>query len=164
MALRPRIRRVGPGEFTLRIPAADRRILRQLPGQLRSVLRSDHPGLRRFFPSAYPDDPDKSAEYDAMVREELLAGKEQSLEIFERTIEADRLDAEGLGAWLGALNDLRLFLGTSLDVTEETYEEPLPPDDPNAQAYAIYAYLSWLEEQVVEALAGDLPEPEDPQT
>jgi hypothetical protein len=160
MAARPRVRRIGPGQYELRIPRAHREILRSLPGQLRSVLDSDHPGLRRFFPPAYPDDPVRAAEYDAMVREELLAEKQKSLEIVEKTIDVDRLDAELMGAWLSALNDLRLFLGTSLDVTEETYEEPIPNDDPNAQALAIFAYLGWLEELVVEAMAGDLPEVE----
>jgi hypothetical protein len=157
---RPRIRRVAPGQFELRIPRAHREILRSLPGQLRTVLSSDHPGLRRFFPPAYPDDPVRTAEYDAMVRAELLAEKEKSLEIMEKTIDADRVDAELLGAWLSALNDLRLFLGTSLDVTEDTYEQPIRDDDPNARALAIFAYLGWLEELVVDAMAGDLPEME----
>src|SRR5918999_4099580 len=156
MPQQPRIRRIAPGQYELRIPKAHREVLRSLPAQLRSVLDSDHPGLRRFFPPAYPDDPVRTAEYDAMVRAELLAEKQKSLEIMEKTIDADRLDAELLGAWLSALNDLRLFLGTSLDVTEETYEQPIRQDDPNAQALTIFAYLGWLEELVVEAMAGDL--------
>jgi hypothetical protein len=164
MAARPRVRRIGPGQYELRIPRAHREILRSLPGQLRSILNSDHPGLRRFFPPAYPDDPVRAAEYDAMVREELLAGKQKSLEIMEKTIDVDRLDAELMGAWLSALNDLRLFLGTILDVTEETYEEPIPNDAPNARTLAIFAYLSWLEELVVDAMAGDLPEVEATET
>ena len=160
MAARPRIRRIAPGQYELRIPRAHREILRSLPGQLRSVIKSDHPGLRRLFPPAYPDDPVRAAEYDEMVRADLLAEKEKSLEIMEKTIDADRLDAELMGAWLSALNDLRLFLGTTLDVTEETYEQPIRQDDPNAQPLAIFAYLGWLEELVVEAMAGDLPEVE----
>jgi uncharacterized protein DUF2017 len=162
MGAQPRIRRVAPGEYEVKIPAAHRELLRQLPGQLRSIIHSDHPGLRRFFPPAYPDDPVRAAEYDAMVREELVAGRKRSLEIMERTIDADRLDAELMAAWLSALNDLRLFLGTSLDVTEETYEQPIREDDPNSQALAIYSYLGWLEEQAIDALAGDLEEPVEP--
>lgn len=158
----PRIRRVGPGEFEVRIPKAHREILRGLPGQLRSIIHSDHPGLKRFFPPAYPDDPVRAAEYDAMVREELVAGRKKSLEIMERTIDADRLDADLMADWLSALNDLRLFLGTSLDVTEEIYEEPIGEDDPNAQALAVFSYLGWLEEQAIAALAGDLEEPAEP--
>jgi hypothetical protein len=158
MPQRPRIRRIAPGQYELRIPRAHREVLKSLPGQLRSVLDTDHPGLRRLFPPAYPHDPVRTAEFDAMVRAELLAEKQKSLEVMEKTIDADRLDAELLGAWLSALNDLRLFLGTSLDVTEEIYEQPISQDDPNARALAVFAYLGWLEELVVEAMAGDLPE------
>ena len=61
-----------------------------------------------------------------------------------------------LVSWLGAINDLRLVLGTKLDVTEETYERQMPEDDPNAPGLALYFYLGWLEEQIVEALAGGL--------
>jgi hypothetical protein len=56
-----------------------------------------------------------------------------------------------LDAWLRALNDLRLVLGTRLDVTEDTFLEPVDRRDPDAQALAVYAYLGWLQEQVVEA-------------
>jgi len=62
-----------------------------------------------------------------------------------------------MAAWLAALNDLRLVLGTRLDVTEEMYERGVPEDDPRAASFAIYAYLGWLEEQVVDAMAASLP-------
>ena len=67
------------------------------------------------------------------------------------------LDEAQLEAWLGALESLRLVLGTQLDVTEETYAAELDPDDPSAPALALYGYLSWLQEQAVEALAAGLP-------
>jgi hypothetical protein len=53
------------------------------------------------------------------------------------------------------LNDLRLVLGTRLDVTEEM-DFDLDPSDPSAAELAVYAYLSWLQEQLVEALAAGL--------
>ena len=42
-----------------------------------------------------------------------------------------------------------------LDMTELT--APVSGIDPAAQQYALYAYLGWLEEQAVEALAPGLP-------
>ena len=60
---------------------------------------------------------------------------------------------EQLTSWLGALNDLRLVLGTRLNVTEETYQEEMDPEAPDTQAYGLFFYLGWLEEQIVEALA-----------
>jgi hypothetical protein len=45
-------------------------------------------------------------------------------------------------------------LGTNLEVTESL--EPVSPSDPRAPGLALYGYLSWLEEQVVEALESTL--------
>ena len=59
-------------------------------------------------------------------------------------------------AWLTALNDLRLVLGTRLDVSDESLLEDLAEDDPRAPELALYAYLSWLQEQLVEALSSEL--------
>ena len=74
----------------------------------------------------------------------------------EATIDADRVNEEQLIAWLGALNDLRLVLGTRLEVTEEMYERPVPPDDPGAAQLGLYHYLGWLQDQVVQVLAAGL--------
>jgi uncharacterized protein DUF2017 len=155
---RPRVRRTRRGGFELHLPREERTLLRGLPGQLRDLLDSDDPALRRLFPPAYPDEPDREAEYRRMVRDDLLTGKREALQIIEETVDARRVDEEQLTAWLGALNDLRLVLGTRLDVTEELYEEGLPDDDPRAPAFAVYAYLGWLQEQVVVALAQTLPD------
>ncbi len=75
--------------------------------------------------------------------------------MLERTADAERLDESELGAWLGALESLRLALGTRLDVTEETYAE-LDPRDPRSPELALYAWLSWLQEEVIQALAATL--------
>ena len=53
----------------------------------------------------------------------------------------------------GALNDLRLVLGTRLGVTEDLDEEEML-SGPEAHAFALYAFLGWLEEQAVRALGG----------
>ena len=90
------------------------------------------------------------------MREELLEGKLAALEVVEETAGADHLTGEQLEGWLGALESLRLFLGTQLDVSEETYAVELDPDDPSAPALALYGYLSWLQEQAVEALSAGL--------
>ncbi len=55
------------------------------------------------------------------------------------------------GPGCSALNDIRLVIGTKLDVSEDPSFE-ISDDDPDAPAFAIYAYLGWLLEQVVDAL------------
>ena len=144
------------GGFRLRLTKEERDVLRHLPQQLREVLDGEDPAARRLFPPAYQDEPDREAEYRRMVHDELLAGRRRALEVMEATVDARRLDEEQLTAWLGALNDIRLVLGTRLDVAEDDYDLDLPEDDPRAPAMGLYHYLGWLEAQAVEALAGAL--------
>jgi hypothetical protein len=151
-----RIERTRRGTFRLRIPPEERAVLETLPGQLRAVLAGDDPNLRRLFPPAYPDDPEAESEYRDLTRRELLDGREQALEVMEATVRSDRLTEDQLVAWLSAINDLRLVLGTRLDVTEDPNDHLVPPEDPRAPAFALYHYLGWLQEEAVTALAAGL--------
>jgi len=148
------VERVGAGEIRLRLSREERELLRRLPRELRALVdgRPEAPDLRRLFPPAY-EDPDSEAEYRRLTRGELVEGRREALRVLEETVGRDRLTEEDLHAWLGALNDLRLVLGTRLGVTAETYERELDPLDPRAHELAVYAFLTWLQEQVVEALA-----------
>ena len=116
------------------------------------------PDLRRLFPPAH-EDPEREAEYRELVGDQLADGRTRALETVKRTLDAEKLTPEEADAWLRVLNDLRLILGTRLDVTEETILGELDPNDPNAQQYAVYYYLSWLQEQLVAALAGNVAPP-----
>lgn len=156
MALR-RIERQRDGTFRLQLPAEERDVLRTLPLQLRDLLATDDPSLVRLFPPAYADDRDADDEFGALVRDELRQGRIDALRVAEETVDAEQLDEAQLTAWLNALESLRLVLGTQLDVTEETYTNDLDPSDPSAPALALYGYLSWLQEQAVEALTAGLP-------
>lgn len=158
----PQILRRGKGDFELRIPAPQRELLRRLPGEMKEVLASGHPATKRLFPNAYPNDAERAKEFDEMVRSELVAGRKHSLEVMESTIDETSLNEDQMASWLGSLNDLRLFLGTSLDVSEESFDEQLDADDPAAGAMALYQYLGWLQELVVRALSEDLPPSVDP--
>ena len=157
MFQRPPIEPSGEGGFRLRLSGAERELLRGLPGQLRALLaeQPDDPGLRRLFPPAYEHDDEGEAEYRRLTAAELLEGRQEALAILEETAGRDRLSAEELDAWLRALNDLRLVLGTKLDVTEETYAEDIHRDDPRAHELSVFGYLSWLQEQLVAAAAGE---------
>jgi hypothetical protein len=95
------------------------------------------------------------------VRASLLDGKLGALRVLERTATAERLAEPELEAWLGALESLRLVLGTELDVTEEDGAVPLDPDDPHAPRRGLYYWLSWLQEEAVQALSGSFPAARD---
>ena len=148
----------GEGGFRLRLSEGERELLRTLPGELRALLASerDDPGLRRLFPPAYERDEEGEDEYRRLMADELLEGRRAALRLVEETAGRDRLTAEELDGWLRALNDLRLVLGTRLDVTEEVYEVEIEPAHPQAYELSVYAYLTWLQEQLVAAAAGEL--------
>jgi Domain of unknown function (DUF2017) len=154
----PNITRGRDGRYRLRLGDTERKLLAALPGQLRALLATDDPSLARLFPPAYPDDDALDRDYRSLVADELLRGKLAALEIVEATATADSLDEGELTAWLGALESLRLVLGTQLDVSDATFADELDPSDPRAPGLALYGYLSWLQEQAVEALSGGLPD------
>jgi Domain of unknown function (DUF2017) len=144
------------GGYRLRLGAGEREALLDLCDELHDLVRADDAAVGRLFPSAFRDDPEASAEFDRLVRGELVSGRLAALETVRRTAEADRLDEEQLAAWCGALNDLRLVLGERLGVTEDTYERELDPNDPRAPELAVFGWLTWLQGNVVEALASRL--------
>ena len=111
----------------------------------------DDPALRRLQPSAYEDDAEAEEEYGRLMHGELESGRRDALRLLAETADQDRLTVDELDAWLRALTDLRLALGTRLDVTEEVYTQQIDPGDAQAYELSVFAYLSWLQEQAVEA-------------
>lgn len=157
--LRPRLSRAADGTYRLRLSGDERAVLGNLVGQLRELLSAGQdPTLRRLFPPAYADDEAKDAEYRAMVGDDLLARRLWAVEVVESTLGEKRLTEEQVTAWMGAVNDLRLVLGTRLDVDESV--EHIDPSDPDAPLMAAYAWLGWLLSDVVDALARSLPPPD----
>ncbi len=146
--------RAADGGVQLRLTREERALLTGLAGELLVLLDGDpgDPALRRLSPPAYDDEQDEDA-YRELMGGELLAGRREALELIARTAGQERLSPEEADAWLRALNDLRLVLGTRLDVKEDAFLEELRPEDPRAPALAVYGYLSWLQEQLVAALS-----------
>jgi ribosomal 50S subunit-associated protein YjgA (DUF615 family) len=158
---RRRVERTRSGAYAVRLPAPEQQLLLNLVEQLRDVLleSTDDPAVRRLFPTAYHDDAERDREYQQLVRDELLERRLASLATIEATLGAAELDEEQLTAWMHALNDLRLVLGTRLDVGEELVD--IEADDPDAPAFAVYEYLGFVLSEVVDALMGGLPPADD---
>ena len=146
-----RIHRTANGELRLRLPKEERLVLRGVAARTRERLRDDDPALRRLFPPAY-DDGELESEYRELTRSQLTSGREQALELLEATVDNTDLSPEEADSWLRALNDVRLVLGTELDVTEDLDWDGLVPDDPRLPGLSLYAYVSWIQEQLVDAL------------
>jgi hypothetical protein len=147
------IERTRDGDFRLRLSDGERELLTSLPAELTALIEADpaDPELRRLFPPAYEDDEESEVEFRRLMHEELLAGRREALQVLAESARSDRLSSEQLDAWLRALTDLRLALGTRLGVTEEMYDREIDPDDPRAFELSVFAYLSWLQEHAVAA-------------
>jgi Domain of unknown function (DUF2017) len=147
-----RIQRTAAGAIELRFPAHERALLREIAAAVRLRLRAadDDPDLRRLFPPAY-EDAEREREYRDLTRAQLVDGRDRALAVLEATVDQPSLSAEEADGWLRALNDARLVIGTALDVQEDLDWEAIGPENPQAQEYAIYGYLSWIQEQLVEA-------------
>jgi Domain of unknown function (DUF2017) len=150
------VRRTRRGDFELRLDPQERDILRALPDQLRELIRHEDPtsdpAMARLYPAAYPDDPIQNLEYERLAVDRLTSQRLSSIDAMEASIDADRLTEELLLSWLAVLNDLRLVLGTRLEITEDTTVADFALDDPRASVFALYGYLTWLVDAIVSAL------------
>ena len=148
------MKRTADGGVEPQLSRDERKLVANLASELRSLLDGDtgDPSLRRLFPPAYEEEADENA-YRDLMSDELLNGRRDALDLVARTAKQKRLSADEADGWLRALNDLRLVLGTRLDVQEDMLLDHLSPDDPRASALAIYGWLSWLQEQLVAALS-----------
>ncbi len=132
------------------------------------------PALARLFPDAYtgPDADARdeelqalSAEFRRFTENDLRSRKRDDALAVVRCLDTLEVTGEGgavltLGAdacrrWLGTLNDLRLTIGTRLEVTDEDENNQLyrlPDDDPRKPMVMAYLWLGVLQETLVETL------------
>lgn len=149
-----RVRRNRRGQFEIRLAEPERELLRSLGPQMREVINDedDDSAVARLFPVAYRDDPDRETEFRLLARDELRSSHLAALATLEESAGAERLEEEQLLAWMRAINDVRLVLGTRLDVTEEGDERPVDATDPRVAGFAVYDFLTWLQGEIVDAL------------
>jgi hypothetical protein len=147
----PPVRRTRSGMYEVNLGAEDRELLRSLPGQLRSAIATspDDPAFRRLFPPAYVADTEAEEEYRRLMGNELDESRSSALETLAATAGATELSEEQLDTWVRALNTVRLWLGTLLDVSEDEAAEER--EDPG---YVLYGFLTALQSLAIDALTG----------
>ena len=152
----PLLRRRRNGSFAWNLGANERRVLAEVASEFRQHLTtespSSDPSLQRVFPPAHPDDPIAELEYERGSGGALLVTKLEQLETLERCIQTKTLSEEDVLACMRAVNDLRLVLGTRIDITEESTPADFVDDPASASTFELYAYLSWLVESMIDAL------------
>ena len=162
---RSRFAAVRGGSYAVRLDPQERALLTTLPDQLESLLVADGPegaeaapGLIRLFPPAYLHEHELDAEYQRLMRDELIRRRLEAVATVRDSLTATRLTPEQLHAWARVLNDVRLVLGTLLDVSEDTdILHGVDPDAADAPLRVAYVVLSSIVDDAVQALSAALP-------
>ena len=152
---RERFVRDAQGRFHPHLQQHERELLAELPSQAMGLLSDVDPAAKRLYPVAYPDDEMAEKEYRSVTGESLQARHRLCLDALAETAHDESIDEPKLQQWMGALEVLRLVLGTQLDVSEDMAE--IDALDPRAPQFAVYAYLSMLQGEIIDALAATLP-------
>ena len=177
-------KRHGDNEYQARFSLSEREVLINLSEQIIELLaeRVDHEHqdplaamvgitvhdtppedevLLRLLPNAYADE-QASSEFRRYTESTLRDKKRaHAMAMRSNLINAGDnpvdLDHDGAMAWLGAMNDIRLALGVRLKIEDNNQEhlELLKPDDPLRAVYAVYTWLGWLQESLIQALMDD---------
>ena len=145
----------GDGNYKIRLAKNIIELIVWLAEDLDKVLDEDTPNLTRLFPTAYADDPEMDAGYQILARDQLVDQRREAIDIVRSTAENSILNEEELAAWMRVVNDLRLVIGTRLDVSEDDHD--LNENDPNADLMQVYHLLGIVLSDIVEALTTDLP-------
>jgi hypothetical protein len=148
------------GALRLRFDPVEAVLLGSLLDELADALESDaldddDPVRQRLFPDGYRDDDDAAAEFRSLTEGSLSAERSERARDCARQLTPGvtelELDGDAGERWIQVLNDLRLALGTRLEITEED-EPEFEPDDPDAEQRAIYYWLTGMQDAVVRAL------------
>ena len=135
-------------------------LLRRLAAEMTTLLDAAidaDPVHKRLFPDAY-DDKAEAASYKELVGDELRRGKQEALATLTRylpekedaTIELTTIETHD---WLRVLTDMRLAIGTRMEVGEDEMSGRVDPEGDDAPAMMVLHWLGWLQEMLLEAVA-----------
>ena len=140
--------------------------LEDLIGTGDPVERPLDPIVLRLLPDAYRDEPEAADEFRRLTDSGLRRTKGVALHRVIADIAAGSptrggglaidLDDAGCEAWLPALTDVRLTLGTQIGVREDMDDERanLEPGSRREAELAAYDWLSWLQDALVQGASG----------
>lgn len=129
--------------------------LEQLVGMNGPTQLPKDPALARLFPNAYVDDEEAASEFRQYTEPDLRKNKVDNVKVAHETLiewnEVATLDKNQARAWLLALNDLRLTLGTRIGIGN-FFNQDNGRDDP---AFHLYDWLTYLQGTLVDAISSE---------
>ena len=136
------------GLVEVRLGDEERDLVANLAGQFRSLLSEDAgPDQRRLYPTAYLDDPERDADYAALVHDDLLRSRLEAADVVSATVGNETLDPGELEQWMVVLNSLRLVISEA---------DEFAPEAPDMAERSLLLWLGLLLEEAVEASLGFL--------
>jgi Domain of unknown function (DUF2017) len=158
----PHIGKARGGGIKLRLEEHEADLMRELAEEMKALLEADipraDPVIGRLFPDAYDAAPDAEA-YRDLVEDDLKGAKRRARAVVEETLGrrgsvSTTLSSEEAEMWLTFLTDVRLAIGTRLEITEERMGADIDPDDPDAAALSVLHWLGWLQEMTLQKMGG----------
>ncbi|HEX3907798.1 MAG TPA: DUF2017 domain-containing protein [Mycobacteriales bacterium] len=125
------------------------------------------PALQRLLPDAYAEDDVAAREFRRLTDSDLRGAKREALQHIVDSLATGQptrsgasrfvLDQASAAAWLPALTDVRLVVASRLGIEEDIDLERMAvdPDTARFDEIALYDWLSYLQEALVHAVAGD---------
>ncbi|MFC9897363.1 DUF2017 domain-containing protein [Nocardia sp. NPDC127579] len=124
----------------------------------------DDPRLKRLLPDFHRSEPgspdaersDLNSALRGLHEPEIIDTKVAAAGVVLNTVPVEggkiSLTPEQADAWLTALTDVRLALGTVLNIDADTPDQ-LEPDDPRGVHLDVYHWLTWMQDSLLQALS-----------
>ncbi len=126
-------------------------IKRQIAAFRRRQVDLHDDGFWRLRLAASPDE-NVAHEFDELTASTIAQRRSADLEVFEDGLGAESIDLETAHAWIRALNQLRLVVGTDLEVTDDDSWRKQPGQEGFAEA-VMYDLLTQLQGALIGAVS-----------
>ena len=149
------------GGARLSFTDVERQTLASMLGDLAEALAEDglqreDPVYQRLYPDGYsgPVEDEVQQEFRGLTEtglreqriERVTACSDELLAAADGRVE---IDQDGFDRWLRVLNDVRLAIGTRLNISEDDEHWDIDPTDPSSAAYLLYGWLTEVQDTVV---------------
>ena len=144
------IKKLSEDRYKLDLHPQIRQLLSDLKQTTLDHIEEGSPAAKRIYPIAYSGSAEMEMDFEKLTRKPLMNHHRENLALFESSLSKSVLTQNEVLAWIGSLNDMRLVLGTALDLDED---QPSPSaDDPNYEGYVIYDLLTYLQGVLIEEI------------